>query len=119
MCWINTYLGPPDIIAHNTGKNFISREFKQYIINMGTITKSIPVKAYNLISIVKHYYGLLQCIYHIITFKIPGINKDMALQMAFKVINNSTGPDSLIPTLLIFRAYPQMTESNTSSLTVT
>jgi len=46
---------------------------------MGATTKSVPVEAYNLIGIVERYYGPLQCIYHIITFKIPGINKDMAL----------------------------------------
>jgi len=32
--------------------------------------------------------------------------------MAFKVINNSAGPNSLIPTLLVFRAYPYMVESD-------
>jgi hypothetical protein len=32
--------------------------------------------------------------------------------MAFKAINNSTGPNSLIPTLLVFRAYPYIVESN-------
>ena len=79
VCWIDTYLGPPDIIAHDAGKNFISREFKQYVVNMGTITKSVPVKAYNSISIVEHYYGLLQHIYHIITSEILGIDKNMAL----------------------------------------
>ena len=33
--------------------------------------------------------------------------------MAFKVINNSIGPNSFIPTLLIFRAYLYIVESNT------
>ena len=46
---------------------------------MGIIIKNILVKAYNLISIVKRYYGPLQCIYYILTSKIPGINKDIAL----------------------------------------
>ena len=39
--------------------------------------------------------------------------------MAFKAINNSIGPNSLIPMLLVFRAYPQMTESNAPLPTVT
>ena len=30
----------------------------------------------------------------------------MALQMAFKAINNSIRPDNLIPRLLVFRVYP-------------
>ena len=32
--------------------------------------------------------------------------------MAFKAINNSVGPNGLIPTLLVFGAYPHMVESN-------
>ena len=32
----------------------------------------------------------------------------MALQMAFKAINNTTSPNRLVPTLLIFGAYPRM-----------
>ena len=51
---------------------------------------------------VKHYYGPLCCIYCIITTELPDISKEMALQMAFKTINDFAGPDSLIPTLLIF-----------------
>ena len=33
--------------------------------------------------------------------------------MAFKVINNSVGPNSLISTLLVFKAYLYMVESDT------
>ena len=32
--------------------------------------------------------------------------------MAFKAINDFTGPNSLIPTLLVFKAYPRIVESN-------
>ena len=117
-CWINIYLGPPDVIIYNISKNFISKEFKQYIVNIGIITKSVPVEAYNLIGMVKRYHGPLQCIYHIITFKVPGIDKDIALQMAFKAINDFTRLDGLIPILLVFRMYPQMTKSDTLSLIV-
>ena len=76
------------------------------MVNIGTTTKSVLVKAHNSIGIIEHYYGPLRRIYYIITSKISGINKDIALQIAFKVINNSVGPDGLIPTLLVFRAYP-------------
>ena len=32
--------------------------------------------------------------------------------MAFKIINDFIGPDSLIPTLLVFRAYLYIVESD-------
>ena len=105
VCQINTYLGPPDFITIDTKKNFISKEFKQYTANMGITVKGVLVKAYNLVSIVKHYHRPLQRVYQIVTAEIPGINKDIALQMAFKALNNSAGPNGLIPTLLVFKAY--------------
>ena len=38
--------------------------------------------------------------------------------MAFKVINNSTGLNGLIPTLLVFRAYPYIVKSDAPNPTV-
>jgi len=35
--------------------------------------------------------------------------------MAFKVINDLASPRGLVPTLLVFGAYPQMVESNAPS----
>jgi hypothetical protein len=53
MCWIDIYLGLPDIITYDAGKNFISKEFKQYTGTMGIRTKGVPVEAYNSIGMVE------------------------------------------------------------------
>ena len=53
MCWINIYLGPLDLSINNTGKNFVSKEFKEYINIMGIYIKAVLVKTYNFISMVK------------------------------------------------------------------
>ena len=53
MCWINIYLVLLDLVIHDIGKNFISREFKQYINTMGINIKRVLVKAYNSINMVK------------------------------------------------------------------
>jgi len=50
--------------------------------------------------------------------KIPKINKEIGLQIAFKAINDLAGPRGLVPILLVFRAYPQMVKSNALSPTV-
>jgi len=43
----------------------------------------------------------------------------MALQIAFKAINNIARPNKLVLTLLVYSAYPQITEYNPPSLLVT
>jgi len=43
----------------------------------------------------------------------------MALQMAFKAINNTAGPNRLVPILLVFGAYPQIVKLDALSPLVT
>jgi hypothetical protein len=117
-CWIDTYLGPPDLITYDARKNFVSNEFKQYASVMGVSTKGVPVEAHNSIGMVERYHGPIRRAYQIIISEIPELDKDMALQMAFKAINDSAGPDGLVPTLLVFGAYPRMIESDAPSPTV-
>ena len=118
-CWIDTYLGPPDVITTDSGKNFASREFSQYANLMGTAVKIVPVEAHNSIGVVERYHAPIKRAYSIITAEIRDIEKDIALQMAFKAINDSVGPDGLVPTLLVYGAYPRMVEYDPPSPTVT
>lgn len=61
----------------------------------------------------------MRCVYTIITTEIPGIEPDLALQMAFKALNDSVGPNDLVSTLLVFGAYPRITDMDASSPTIT
>jgi hypothetical protein len=64
-------------------------------------------------------HGSQQQVYQIIVVELPGIDRDTVLQMVFKALNDIIGPDGLVPTLLVFGAYPRMTELNAPSPTVT
>ena len=86
---------------------------------MGIIVKNAPVEAHHSIGMVERSYGPLRQVYSIITTKIPGIEPESALQMSFKAINNLLGPNGLVSTLLVFGAYPKMTESDASSPSIT
>ena len=70
------------------------------------------------VSKVERYYTVIRRAYFIIITKLHGINKDIALQMSFKAINDSVGPDGIVPTLLVYGAYPRMVKSDPLSLTV-
>ena len=78
-CWIDTYLGPPDQLVADSGKQFTSKEFAQYTNTMGIKVKIVPVKAHNSIGIVEYYHGPIRYAYLIIITEIQDINKDMAL----------------------------------------
>ena len=69
-------------------------------------TKTVPVKVHWLIRKVKCYYIVLCRVYQIVSKELPDLNKEMALQIAVKAINNIAGLNGLVPTLLIFSAFP-------------
>jgi len=48
---------------------------------------------------------LLRRAYKIISLELEGASEELILQMAVKAINNSVGPDGLVPMLLVFNAY--------------
>ena len=86
---------------------------------LGTKVKIVPIKAYNSIGIVKQYYRPIRRVYLIITTKICNINKRMVLQIAFKAINDSIGPNGLVPILLVYSVYPRITKHNPLLPTIT
>ena len=49
---------------------------------------------------------LLYYVYKIILLELEDASKELTLQMAVKAINNSASLDGLVPTLLVFSAYP-------------
>jgi hypothetical protein len=67
------------MLAYDVSKNFISKEFKLHTKSISILTKSIPIKAYNSISLVERYHRPLRHIYYIITIEAPDLSKDAAL----------------------------------------
>jgi len=73
---------------------------------MAIKVKEVPIKAHNSVKKVERYHALLRRVYKIISSELEDASKELTLQIAVKAINNSASPDRLIPTLLVFGAYP-------------
>src|SRR6266568_3435850 len=81
--------------------------------------KAVPVEAYWSVRLVKRAHPALRRAYQIITDKYKDIQKELALQMAVKAINNTTSLDGLVPTLLVYRAYPRISKLDPPALSIT
>ena len=108
FCWIDTYLGPPNLVTVDIGKQFMAKEFKRYTANKGIIIKNAPVETHYFIGMVDRYQRLLRWFYSIIITEIPGIKANLALQISFKAISNSVDPKGLVLSLLVLGAYLRM-----------
>ena len=79
---------------------------------MGIQLKAILVEAYNSIRIVERYHAPIRRAYRIISAEIRDIDKDIALQIAFKAVNDSAGPNGLVLTLLVYSAFLRISVYN-------
>ena len=102
----------------DTRKNFISKDFKHLAIIIGITTKTVLVEAYWLIRKVERYYIVLRRVYQIVSEELPDLDKEIALQMAVKAINDTIGPNGLILTLLVFNTFPRISELDPPALLI-
>jgi hypothetical protein len=79
----------------------------------------VPVKAHNSIGKVERYHSLLRRAYKILSSELPLANKEAILQITVKAVNDSVGPDGIVPTLLVFRAYLCITRDSLLSPFIT
>lgn len=74
LCWIDTFIGPPEIIKHDAGTNFDTSEFYQNGSMLSIQTKYVPVKATQSVGLVERYNGPLRRVYIIISDECKGHN---------------------------------------------
>jgi hypothetical protein len=86
---------------------------------MNIDVKEVPVEAHNSIGKVERYYGLLRRAYKILSSELSSANKEAILQITVKAVNDSAGPDGIVPTLLVFGAYPCITRDSLLSPFIT
>src|SRR6266480_717081 len=106
------------MIITNARTNLISQEFNQHATLMGISTKHVPVEAHWSIGITERYHAILRRAYKIIV-KETKADREVSLQMAIKAVNDSAGLNRLIPTLLVFGAFPRMTELDPPAPSIT
>ncbi|KAI1003444.1 hypothetical protein K3495_g4765 [Podosphaera aphanis] len=108
LCWIDVYNGPLEVIVHDAGTNFDSAEFRKNANSISVDIKCIPTESPHSIGGVERYRGSLRRSYKIINEELPDTSKEIKLQMAIKAINDTAGPKGIVPTLLVFGAYPRI-----------
>jgi hypothetical protein len=72
----------------------------------------VPVEAYNSIGKIERYNISLQQVYKIICDEFRDTSAEVSLQIVVKAINDSAGPNRIIPILLVFSTYPKIIKNS-------
>jgi hypothetical protein len=66
LAWIDTYVGPPDTLISDAGKNFTSVEFKANACIMAIEVEEVSVEAHNSIGKLERYHTPLRRAFQVI-----------------------------------------------------
>lgn len=87
---------------------FISNRFRNLCQLAGISLKISGVESHNSFGVCERYHSYLRRIYRKVVGEHPSTNNDAALKIAVRVLNDTAGPNGLVPTLLVFGLMPQM-----------
>ncbi|KAK3378750.1 hypothetical protein B0T24DRAFT_716467 [Lasiosphaeria ovina] len=91
-------------------------EFRNNAKVVGVSCKEIPIEAHWAVGRIERVHRPLERAYDILQQEIGHrTNDETILQMAIKALNNTAGLDGLVPTLLVFGAYPRINQDSPPS----
>ncbi|KAF7578000.1 hypothetical protein PtrM4_022400 [Pyrenophora tritici-repentis] len=81
----------------------------------------VPVEAHHSIGKIERYHAAIRRAFEVISADIGAstTTKDDILQMAVKAVNDTAGPEGLVPTLLVFGTYPRLSKTSPPSPSIT
>ena len=106
-CWSTAYVGHPDIIRVDQESAFTSQEFEKLAHRNGIHIQLSGVQSHNAIGPGERYHQPLRRIFNRINEDVPTIDPHLALQLAIKAMNDTSGPEGLVPSLLVFGVLPR------------
>lgn len=88
-------------MKHDAGKQFVAKAFQTNAELLHIDTKCVPIEASKSMTYVKRYRTPIKHVYKILLTRALGPYAEAALQIAATSVNDSPGPDGLVPTLLL------------------
>lgn len=110
--WITVFTGFPSIIAADRQPAFRSTFFKSTCNQLGIHAKITPTESHNSLSICERYHSIIRRVFNRLKCDFPALNNNTKLAVTTHAVNNTAGPDGLVPTLLLFGTTPRISLPN-------
>lgn len=102
VCWASIYPGYPDKVKVYQESVLTSKEWRQLSADAGIEVEFSGVESHNAIGVGELYQSPLRRIYLKIREDAPSLDPDISLKLAVKSMNDTLGPEGLVPSLLKF-----------------
>lgn len=105
-CWVSVYTGFPEIVRLDRQSGFTSDNFRNYAKDVGVTLQFSGIESHNAIGPGERYHMSLRRVFNVLKQEHPSVNDKHLLRLALKGINDTMGPNGLVPSLLVFGVLP-------------
>ena len=106
-CWSNVYTGLPHKFLVDQGSSFMG-----VFVNIASLTgvevQRTGVEAHSSLGIAERYHHPLRNTYKKLRMDFPNTPQRIILSVAVKAMNDTLGPEGLVPSALVFGEYPEV-----------
>jgi hypothetical protein len=106
-CWATVYIGYPNTTRTDAGSIFVSPKWKRFTDLSKIKLVQSGVEAHNSLGIGERKHDPLRRVYHKVRKDFPRMSLELALRLAVKAMNDTMGPNGLVPSLLVFGMIPR------------
>ena len=106
-CWATIYTGLPSKIIVDQGSEFGKRGiFASLVANANVELETAGTEAHSSLGIGERYHQPLRNTYRKLIHTYPSADKNLLLAFAVKGMNDTLGPEGLVPSALVFGEFP-------------
>lgn len=105
-CWASIYVGYPRVIRLDQEASFRASVFDDLATANGVELRFSGTESHNSIGPGERYHAPLRRVFKILREHHPRIEPEIILRYAVKAMNDSMGPEGLVPSLLVFGTLP-------------
>ncbi len=113
-CWAAIYTGYPSKMKTDQGSVFTSPRWKQITDMTGIELQLSGVESHNSLGKGERYHAPLRRIFLKIKDHYPNLENELILKLAVKAMNDTMGPNGLVPSLLVFGVLPRFPAVSTN-----
>ena len=81
---------------------------------VGIEVKESGIEHHNALGAGERYHDPLRRVFKKVKHEYPGLNRELALRISVKSINDTMGPEGLVPSLLVFGCLPRFSASDSN-----
>ena len=114
--WALIYSSFPRKMLTDECSAFTSNEWKQNCANANIRLRHTGTESHNSLASGEMYHAMIRRVFNKVSLTYPQQPKELCLAFTVKAINDTAGPNGLLPSLLVFGMLPRMPDDDYTPL---